>query len=220
MPRRLNLPDSASVASAEPDGRMFAPSAARNAEAIVALAREKAPTSKGKALELASGTGQHIVELARAVPHLTWQPTEVDADRRRSIAAYVAEAGLSNIAPVVALDATEEGWGKIHGGQDFVQLVNLLHLVSVREARTLVTEAAKALVPGGVLMIYGPFMRGDKLTSEGDVAFDASLRAQDSAIGYKSDSEVLGWGSDAGLEQGEAVEMPANNLALVWRKPE
>ncbi|SHK28075.1 Protein of unknown function [Shimia gijangensis] len=218
MPRRLNLPDTASVAQATEDGRMFAPSAARNAEAIVALVCDRAP-EQGRALEIASGTGQHVVQLAKARPGLHWQPSEVDAARRASIDVYVAEAGLKNISPATDLDATAHGWHADHGGQDFIMLVNLLHLISEGEARVLVNEAAGALSSGGTLMIYGPFMRDDAMISEGDASFHASLQAQDPEIGYKSDFDVLDWAVAAGLEFADMVEMPANNLAIILRKP-
>ena len=217
MPKRLNLPDTASIALQAEGGRLFAPSAARNAEAIVTLASDQAPGS-GRALEIASGTGQHIVELASALPGLQWQPTEIDAARRVSIDNYVAQSGLGNVSPAVELDATSPGWGAQNGGQNFIILANLLHLISETEARVLISEAAAALAPGGLLMIYGPFMRDDELVSDGDKAFHASLTAQDPEIGYKSDFDVLDWGQSAWLDYVDMVEMPANNLSILWRK--
>ncbi|MGX9351813.1 DUF938 domain-containing protein [Shimia sp. W99] len=217
MPRRLNLPDTAAVATPDGDGKLFAPSADRNAEFIVALVREKAP-KQGKALELASGTGQHVVTLARAMPDMHWQPTDIDSTRRASIDAYVRDAALANVAPAIELDATDAGWSAHNTGYDLILLVNLLHLISTAEAETVIREAAKALAPGGMLIVYGPFLRDDELTSEGDAAFHASLQAQDPEIGYKSDFDVLDWGVDAWLDVADVVEMPANNLALCWRK--
>ncbi|MEP2530126.1 DUF938 domain-containing protein [Shimia sp.] len=211
-------PKMASVATPTSDDKLFSPSAARNTKAIVALMKQKAPAT-GTALELASGTGQHIVELARACPNLRWQPSEFDKARHPSITAYVAQAELTNVAPVVALDATTSSWGRQHHGQDLIFLANLLHLISHTEAETLVHEAAQALAPGGMLIIYGPFMRDNKLISDSDAAFHASLQAQDATIGYKCRSDVIVWGTDALLEVSDIVDMPANNLALCWRKP-
>ncbi|WP_299354774.1 DUF938 domain-containing protein [uncultured Shimia sp.] len=211
------LPETASVAHSADGGRLFAPSAARNTDAIVTLAAEVAP-SGGQALEIASGTGQHIVALAKALPHLHWQPSEVDPERRASIDNYVAHAQLENLATAVELDATNPGWSATYCGQSFILLVNLLHLISDREARTLISEAAAALAPGGVLMIYGPFMRDTDLTSEGDAAFHASLKEKDPEIGYKSDFDVLDWGQSQWLDYLDMVEMPANNLAILFQK--
>lgn len=199
-------------------GRLLAPSAARNLGPIRDLLVVVAPP-RGRALELASGTGQHVVAFAAALPGLHWQPSEIAPDRRASIAAHVADAGLGNIAPPVALDATAPGWAARHGGQALILLSNLLHLIAMPRAETLIREAAMALAPGGRLVIYGPFMRAGELTSDGDRAFHASLVAQDPETGYKDDFDVMDLMQAAGLDMTEAIEMPANNLALVAQKP-
>lgn len=218
MPRRLNLPDSAAIANASEGGKLMAPSAARNADAICAVLGDIAPTH-GRALELASGTGQHAVALARALPGLDWQPSEIDAARRASIDARVAEAGLPNLAPAIDLDATAPGWGAVQAGQDLIVVVNLLHLISEPEARVLITEAADALAPGGMLAIYGPFLRDGEATSEGDAGFDASLRAQDPEIGFKDDWDVIDWIHESGMDLVQVFEMPANNMSFVATRP-
>lgn len=217
MPKRLTLPDSASVATPGPDGRLFAPSAARNAQAIADLVAAHAP-DMGRALELAAGTGEHAVTLARRLPGLDWQPTDIDAARRRSIDAHAALADLSNLRPAMPLDATAPGWGSAHQGQDLIVLVNLLHLISPPEAHTLIAEAATALAPGGRLVLYGPFLRDGETTSPGDAEFHASLTAQDPDIGYKDDWDVIDWIHGNFLDLAQVVEMPANNLAIVARK--
>ncbi|KIC22853.1 MULTISPECIES: DUF938 domain-containing protein [unclassified Leisingera] len=215
MPVR-SVPGTASVAEPQ-GGKLFAPSAARNAGAICDLLAKVAPP-QGRALEIASGTGQHVIEYAARLPGLTWQPTEVDATRRASIQAYAEEAGLPKIAPPIELDATAPGWCADHAGQDLIVLVNLLHLISESEARTLIQEAAAALAPSGRFVIYGPFMRGGNLISEGDRAFHAAITAHDPETGYKDDAEVIRWLQAAGLELVQTVDMPANNLALVSEK--
>ena len=217
MPLRV-IPSTAGYVEPDADGKLFAPAAERNAAAIVALLARVAPPS-GDALELASGTGQHITALAAALPGLSWQPTEIDAARRTSIDAFVADSGLGNVAPAIPLDATAPGWGTAHGGKSLILLVNLLHLISVAEANLLIAEAAAALAPGGFFTAYGPFMRAGKLTSDGDRDFDATIRAQDPEAGYKDDADVIDWLQAAGLTLREAVEMPANNLALVAQRP-
>ena len=215
MPVR-SVPGMASVAAAQ-DGKLFAPSAARNSGAICDLLADVAPP-RGRALELASGTGQHVTAYAARLPGLMWQPSEVEETRRASIRSHAEEAGLANVAPPVDLDATAPGWGTDHSGQDLIVLVNLLHLISEGEARTLIREAATALAPGGRFLVYGPFMRAGELISEGDRAFHASLTAHDPETGYKDDFDVIDWLHAAGLDLLQAVEMPANNLALVSRK--
>jgi SAM-dependent methyltransferase len=217
MTRRLNLPDSASVARPGEGGKLCAPSAERNAGPICDLVERYGPP-RGRALELASGTGQHAVALAHRLPDLDWQPTEIDEDRRASIRAWAAEAGLPNLRDPVALDAATPGWAAAQGPADLILLVNLLHLIPEAEARTIVAEAGRALAPGGTFILYGPFMRGGELTSEGDRTFHASLKAQDPAIGYKDDFDVADWLHAAGLSLTALVEMPANNLAFVARR--
>lgn len=209
-------PSVASIATQVDGARMVAPAAERNMAALCDLLAQVAP-HQGRALELASGTGQHVSAFAARLPGLRWQPTEVDAQRRASIDAY-CEA-LDTVAPAQELNATRPGWGADWAGQDLVVLINLLHLISTPEAATLITEAASALAPGGRLVIYGPFMRAGELTSEGDERFHAALTAQDPEIGYKDDFDIIDRMQDAGLEMAEVVEMPANNLALIAEKP-
>jgi len=213
------LPPTASFAQLQEDGRLFAPSAARNQDALVSVLAQIAP-KRGRALELASGTGQHIVAFARACPGLIWVPTDVDEVRRASISAYVQGAQLTNLGWPIALNAAEPGWPAKTGPLDLVVLVNLLHLIPQAAVRSVLTETGKALTTGGVALLYGPFKRGGQLTSEGDQRFDAELREADPAIGYKDDRDMLEWCKDAGMTVSEMIEMPANNLAFVCVKDE
>jgi hypothetical protein len=206
----LKLPDSG--AETLPDGRRLVPSAARNAgpilDALLGLGL------KGRLLEIASGAGVHAAAMAGALG-LKWQPSDVDPGNFASITAWAAQAEGVIRAPVL-LDATVPGWAARLGQWDAVLLVNLLHLIPEVAARVVLDEVALALAPGGTVCLYGPFLRDGKATSPGDAAFDASIRAQDPAIGYKD----LGW-VQALLAQGgltvQVIDMPANNLMLVAR---
>ncbi len=214
MANRRELPENASVAHDLEGARLHAPAAERNARAIrEILCQHAAPT--GKALEIASGTGQHVVEFAAHLPGLIWQPSEIEADRRRSINAWAAKAGLPNLHLALALDATMPGWSARHTGYDVIMLINLTHLISAPEVQTLFSEAARALKPGGRFFLYGPFLRDGVATSEGDRTFDASLRMKDPEIGYKDVGEIDNWLDDAGLEGLVRVDMPANNLMFI-----
>ncbi len=211
------LPPSASIATPTGDGTLTAPSALRNIPAIVALMREVAP-ARGRALEIACGTGQHVTALAGALPGIDWQPSEIAPDRIASIDAYGAQSGLGNLRPALLLDATLPGWAAQQQPYDLVYMGNLLHLISEEAASAVVTEAARAVAPEGLLAIYGPFRRAGVLTSEGDATFDAELRAADPAIGYKDDGWLLGVLTAAGLAPADVRQMPANNLAFLARR--
>ncbi|WP_174235128.1 DUF938 domain-containing protein [Ruegeria sp. EL01] len=213
---KRNLPPSASVATAADDGKMVAPAATRNTDALCELVSAHAP-QRGKALEIASGTGQHICAFAKHLPDLTWQPTEIDPDRRASIDAYASV--LPNVAAAADLNATSAGWHSRVSQKDLIILVNLLHLVSWQETKTLVTEVAKALTPGGRFILYGPFQRAGQLTSDGDKRFHNALIQQDPEIGYKNDDDIAELFLACSLELLEIVEMPANNLAFIAKKP-
>lgn len=201
----LRLPDSGAQVTA--DGRRHAPSAERNAGPILAVLR-RVIRPGARVLELAAGTGQHAAAFAPALA-ADWQPTDVEAGNFGSIAAWSGAVAR----PPRLLDACAPGWAE--GGRwDAILAVNLLHLVPAEGAEVLISEATRALAPGGRLAVYGPFLRGGKPTSLGDAAFDADLRAQDARLGYKD----LGWVMErmgrAGLGA-EVVPMPANNLMLI-----
>lgn len=208
------LPPTASVATPTDSAKLQAPAAMRNSDALCRLLQEHAP-HRGRALELASGTGQHVTAFAKALPGLQWHPSDIAPDRLDSISAYRAESGLTNIAPAIPLDATEPGWHERVQDMDLVIVVNLLHLISIPEAQTLISEAAQSLTKAGVFILYGPFKRGGALTSEGDARFDAQLRQSDPAIGYKNDSGVRHRLEACGLSNITTIEMPANNLAFI-----
>lgn len=213
------LPPQASVATPAGGAALTAPSALKNRGPIADLLAHADPPG-GRALEIASGTGEHVVHFAARLPGLDWQPSDIDPARRASIDAHARTAGLPNIRAAVDLDAARPGWGAEWAGQSLVLVVNLLHLIPQDAADTVLAEAAAALSPGGRLVVYGPFRRAGELTSDGDRAFDAALRESDPAIGYKDDFDTLDRMLDAGLEIRDVIEMPANNLGLVaWRPP-
>lgn len=218
MPHRENLPATACVANLESDGRLNAPSAVRNAKSIVELVR-KAAIKSGNALEIASGTGQHVVKLAAALPLLNWQPSDVDETRIKSIRCWSDDQHLKNLKPPCLLDATTEGWATEHHDQDLILLVNLLHLISIEETKILVKEVSKALSPEGLAIIYGPFMRSGELISKSDMEFHHSLINRDPDLGYKNDVDMLNLFGESGLTHLSTNKMPANNLAFIAQKP-
>ena len=217
MVYRTKLPDTASVVNSKDGERLFSASAERNSAPIINVVKRIAPNS-GEALEIASGTGQHIAKLTLTLPNLSWSPSEVEPERLKSISAWIEEENLLNIKPPIHLDATEPGWAESLPQYDFILLVNLLHLISWNETKTLISELSKSLKKNGVVFIYGPFLRNGRLTSEGDKIFHNSLVQTDPDIGYKNDSDMLTLFSNSSLSHLETVIMPANNLAFVLQK--
>lgn len=214
MIRKLNLPDSATLDGL---GRHSAASAVRNLHPIQLVLNAHLPAT-GRALELASGTGQHIVAHALSFPGLEWQPSEPDPARLAMIDAWATEAALGNLRPALGLDACAPGWGAAQGPRALVLVVNLLHLISDGEMAVLLDEAAQALGPLGIFAIYGPFLREGAATSPGDAAFDADLRAQDPAIGYK-DLGVVCSVLEALQLRVHVEPMPANNVMILAKRP-
>ena len=211
----LRLPDSGADISI--DGRRHAPSAKRNEAAILDVLHLEAP-AKGTLLEIASGSGQHAAAGAKALPGLIWQPTDANPDNLTSITAWAAHDPQPNLRPPVVLDAASPSWAKDWPAQDVVLIINLLHLIPTDIAAAILSQSARALRPKGKLMVYGPFLRDGQTTSDGDAAFDASLRAQDPSIGYKDLAWVEAQFGQANLAT-RITQMPANNLMLIGRAP-
>lgn len=195
------------------DARMFAPAAMRNREPILAILRRVLPRS-GLVLEVASGTGEHIAHFAAGLPGLTFQPTEFDADRRASVDAWTA--GLRNVRPAVALDATAPVWPVERAAAMFC--ANMIHIAPWEATLGLLAGAGRVLPPGGVLVLYGPYMQGGAHTAESNAAFDADLRMRDARWGVRDLDEVARVAACAELRLEEIVEMPANNLVVVFRR--
>ncbi len=209
----LKLPDSG--AQTAPDGRRIVASAQHNAAAILSVLQEYAPGS-GRMLELAAGSGLHAARFAATLPGLDWQPTDIDPANFASITAWAATCPAPIREPVL-LDATRAGWAANWPDRDAILMVNLLHLIPKAAAATLLAEVALALAPGGTAFLYGPFLRDGVATSDGDAAFDASLRAQDARIGYKDIAWVLAQLQRAGLTC-QTLTLPANNLMILARR--
>ena len=194
-------------------GGKLSPASERNAGPVLDVLRQVLP-GRGRLLEIASGSGYHASLFATALPGIDWQPTDISAENLTSIADWAAQ-GTGLVRPPLQLDATRPGWSAV-GRFDAVLLVNLLHLIPEAGAWVLLSELSRVLHPAGVACLYGPFLRDGEATSPGDAAFDASLRAQDPAIGYKD----VAWVEGVLAEGGFAVkrrEMPANNLMLIAR---
>ena len=192
--------------------------AERNKGPILEVLRRVLPAS-GRVLEIASGTGQHVVYFAQALPAIEWLPSEPDATRRAIVAARVADAGLSNVHAPLALDASALPW-PLKASLDAVLAINLIHIAPWPVAEALVAGAADCLrqQPSSVLVLYGPYRRGGHHTADSNAAFDASLRAENPAWGVRDLETVTELAAGHGFAAPEVVAMPANNLTVVFRR--
>ncbi|MFM0031982.1 DUF938 domain-containing protein [Paraburkholderia madseniana] len=209
------------MTDSHPALRQHSPSAERNREPILAVLREVLPAT-GRVLEIASGTGQHAICFAGALPGLDWQPSDIDADARASITAWIAHAGLANVRAPLALDVHQPEWGAQTLDKvdqfDAVVCINMIHISPWSATEALFAGASRRLVDGGVLYLYGPYKRGGAQTSPSNDAFDQQLRSRDPAWGVRDMEAVVALGASVGLVCDEPIAMPANNFSLVFRK--
>ena len=197
------------------NAKLHAPATARNREPIAQVLREELP-STGLVLEVASGTGEHAVHFARAFPALDWQPSDADPDALASIAAWREEDGTGNLLPPITLDASQGDWPV--AAADAVLSVNMVHISPPEAAEGLVSGAARILPPGGPLILYGPFLEDDVETAPSNSAFDRSLKARAARWGLRNVGWLDGLARAVGIERTRRVEMPANNLILIYRR--
>lgn len=198
-----------------PPRRRFAPATARNCDPILDVLGPLLPEA-GLVLEVASGTGEHVVHFAQARPGLVWQPTDPSPEARESIAAWAEVEGLPNVRAPLALDAAVEDWPVAH--IDAAVCINMLHISPWAATQGLMKGAGKRLTPGGLLYIYGPFRRADTPTAPSNEAFDADLKGRDARWGLRMLEDVRAEAESNGLGFEGFVEMPANNLSLIFRK--
>ena len=191
------------------------PAAERNREPILDVLREVLP-ERGLVLEVASGTGEHAVHFARALPELTFQPSDPDPAALRSIEAWRAQAGLSNLLAPLELDASAREWPV--AAADAILCVNMVHISPWAATEGLMRGAGRLLVPGTPLVLYGPYRRSAVPTAPSNEAFDESLRARNPEWGLRDLEAVEAEASKHGLRLERVVEMPANNLTIVFRR--
>jgi len=197
------------------DALRHSAAAKRNQQPILEVLRRVLPVS-GRALEIAAGTGQHAAYFAAQLPAWTWQPTDADETALASIAAWRETQALPNLLAPRRLDVMTEWVGVPI--VDAVFCANLLHIAPWATCTALMRGAAIHLAAHGVLIIYGPYVVEDHPTAPSNLAFDANLRARNSAWGLRRLSEIVAEAARAGLVLTERVSMPANNLTLILRR--
>ena len=189
--------------------------AQRNRDAILAVLLRVLP-ARGRVLEIASGSGEHALAFATALPGLTWQPSERDAEGLASIAAWRAEQGPANLLSPVELDVLRWPWPVT--AADAIVCINMIHIAPWAATEALFAGAARALPPGAPLVTYGPYRFGGAFTADSNAAFDADLRARDPRWGVRDVDDLTPLAAGHGIALRETVALPANNHALVWRR--
>lgn len=197
------------------DQRRYAPATERNREPILKVLSEVLPQA-GLVLEVASGSGEHAVHFARALPGLEWQPTDPSDDALASIAAWIAAEGLGNVRTPLKLDAASENWPVTSAAG--VLCINMIHISPWEAAEGLLLGAGRILASGAPLCLYGPYKRGDRPLEPSNAAFDESLKARDPRWGVRELDDVAACADENGLELENVIEMPANNLTVIFRK--
>ena len=195
--------------------KRHAPATARNRQPILDVLRPRLP-AQGLVLEIASGSGEHVVHFAEALPDLVFQPSDPSAEARASIDDWVQTEGLANVRPAVALDAALESWPIERA--DAVLCCNMIHIAPWTAAVGLVAGANRILPDHGLLYLYGPFRRDGQHTAPSNEAFDRDLRRRNPAWGIRDLEAVSELAAAEGFAAPEVVEMPANNLSLIFRR--
>lgn len=198
-----------------PTGALHAAATDRNREPILNVLSRVLPAT-GLVLEIASGTGQHAAFFAKALPRITWQPTDLLPAHLDSIAVWARDASAPNLLSPLPLDVCAQAWPV--ASATAVVNINMIHIAPFAACEALMRGAGRLLAAGGVLFLYGPFKQGGQHTADSNVAFDARLRAENAAWGVRDAADVAAAAGAAGFSLIETVPMPANNLSLVFRK--
>ncbi len=197
------------------DLRRSAPATFRNREAVIEVLRDALPAS-GRVLEVASGTGEHIVYFARHLPNLEWQPSDASLAARQSINAWAEAERLANVSAPLELDAALSAWPVDQAAA--IICINMIHISPWEATVGLMRGAMRILPDGGPLYLYGPFRRPDRPLEPSNEAFDRDLRNRDTSWGVRELDAVIACGLQFGLKIKECVDMPANNMSVVFRK--
>ena len=196
------------------DHRQYAPATLRNRDFILDVLREVLPT-KGDILEIASGSGEHVVHFAKSLPSLVFQPSDPDPNALQSVVAWVKATRVTNVRAPIILDASQSPWPI--ASADGVMCINMVHISPWDVTLGLIKGAAAILPPGAPFYLYGPYRRADLETAPSNHAFDRSLRNRNPAWGLRDLEAVTAMAQSVGFSIPIITEMPANNLSVVFR---
>lgn len=193
--------------------KRHAPATARNRDVLAETLAYLLP-AEGLVLEVASGTGEHVVHFAKLFPALIWQPSDPDPIALASINAWRAESDVPNVRPAMLLDASGD-WPISRA--DAVICINMTHISPWAATVGLLHRAARLLPPSAVLFIYGPFNQRGVPLADSNAAFDMSLRQQNPEWGLRYVEDIAEEADKIGLRLHQVIAMPANNLSLIFR---
>jgi hypothetical protein len=196
------------------DHRQYAPATVRNRDFILDVLRDVLPMM-GVILEIASGSGEHVVHFARNFPSLAFQPSDPEPDALRSISAWVEAADVANVRAPIVLDASQSPWPI--ASADGIICINMVHISPWDATVGLIRGAAAILPPGSPLYLYGPYKRKGFPTAPSNQAFDRNLRDRNPTWGLRDLEAVVAIARSVGFSVPTVTEMPANNLSVVFR---
>jgi len=203
------------IGDSAPGEQRHAPATMRNRDAIVAVLRDILP-DHGTILEVASGTGEHIVYFGRAFPDLIFQPSDPDPACCESIAAWTKREDMANVLPPLPLDAQAREWDIPKPAA--ILCINMVHISPWESSIGLFEKVADLLDSGAPLYLYGPYLRADVETAPGNLAFERSLKSRDLRWGLRDVADMDALAEKTGFARESLTEMPANNISLVYRK--
>ena len=201
------------------DGRRFSPSTGRNKDAVRGVFLAHMPR-EGRILEIASGTGEHGVHITEGAPDLTWVYSDIDLQSMTSQRAWAAHLAHDRLLGPFRLDASAGHWGEAEAMAplDGMFNANMIHIAPFVVAEGLFSGAGRVLASGGRLMLYGPFARGGEIAPS-NARFSEDLKRRDPSWGVRDlDRDILPLAELAGLSLQAVIDMPANNLSIVFER--
>lgn len=196
--------------------RLKYPATARNRDPILSVLKRFLP-HEGHVLEIASGSGEHVVHFAQHYPRLVWQPSDLDPACLKSIQGWIDHHSLENILPPLSLDTTiKDNWPE--NRLDALICINMVHISPWEATKGLFQKAGELIGADGFLYLYGPYRRNGEHTAPSNIEFEHWLKAKDPRFGVRDLEEVEGEAAKNGLSLHEIIDMPANNFSLVFQR--
>ncbi|WP_316860908.1 DUF938 domain-containing protein [uncultured Cohaesibacter sp.] len=195
--------------------KFSSPSALRNRAPIANRLRDILP-EKGTVLEIASGSGEHVIHFAPLFPNLTWQPSDPSPEARASVSAWLDETASATIMPPLDIDTTSDIWPIDRA--DAMIAINMIHISPWAATEGLFRGASRLLTSGAPVVLYGPYRQDGRVLVDSNAAFDASLRARNPEWGIRKLEDVASLAADFGFALESVTDMPANNLCVAFRR--